>query len=296
MINGDKIMENKVIITLAVTGSVSDKKKYPALPVTPKEIAKSAVKAHTSGAAVAHIHVRDPETAEPSMDLSLYREVVERIHDTSDMIISLTCGAGARLLPDNSDPVRLGPGSIWRSPKKRTEHVVALKPELCSLDMGSINFGNWVFANSMNHLEEMSKIIEKAGVKPELEVFDVGHITIVDSFLKKGLLKSPPIVQLCLGIPWGMPATPYNMIRMKEYLPKDSIWGAFGVGPASFQMVAQSALIGGNVRVGFEDNFYLTRGVPADSNAQLVEKTVRILDCLDKEPANPSEAREILEL
>jgi len=289
-------MENKVIITLAVTGSVSDKKKHPALPVTPKEIAESAVEAHAVGAAVAHIHVRDPDSAEPSMDIRLYREVVERIRDTSDMLISLTTGAGARLIPDTSDPVGLGPGSIWRSPEKRTEHVVKLKPEMCSLDMGSINFGGWVFANTVGHLEEMAKRVAAAGVKPELEVFDVGHITIVESFLAKGLFEKPPIVQLCLGIPWGMPASPRNMLLMKEYLPADAIWGAFGVGLASFQMVAQSALLGGNVRVGFEDNFFLSRGVPAQSNAELVEKAVRILDCLDKQPATPQEARTLLGL
>ncbi len=287
---------NKVIITLAVTGSVGDKNKHPALPVTPKEIAASAVQAHAAGAAVAHIHVRDPDSAEPSMDLLLYREVVERIRDTSDMLINLSTGAGARLIPDTLDPVGLGLGSIWRSPEKRTEHVVKLKPELCSLDMGSMNFGDWVFANTVGHLEEMAERIAAAGVKAELEVFDVGHITLVESFLAKGLFKKPPIVQLCLGIPWGIPATARNVILMKEYLPAGAIWGAFGVGPASFQMVAQSALLGGNVRVGFEDNFFLSRGVPAHSNAQLVEKAVRILDCLDKQPATPQEARIILGL
>ena len=286
----------KIIITVAVTGSVGDKKKHPALPVTPKEIAASAVQAHAAGAAVAHIHVRDPDSAEPSMDLALYREVVERIRDTSDMLINLSTGAGARLIPDTSDPVGLGPGSTWRSPEKRTEHVVKLKPDLCSLDMGSINFGAWVFANTVGHLEEMAKRIVAAGVKPELEVFDVGHITLIESFLARGLFKNPPIVQLCLGVPWGIPATPRNVILLKEYLPAGEIWGAFGVGPASFQMVAQSALMGGNVRVGFEDNFFLSQGVPARSNAQLVEKAARILDCLDKQPATPQEARIILGL
>ena len=290
-------MENKkIVITVAVTGSIGDRSKHQALPVTPKEIAGSAVKACSAGASVAHIHVRDPETAEPSMALELYREVVERIRDASDMVINLTTGAGARIVPDDSNPVALGPGTTWSSPEKRTEHIVKLKPELCSLDIGSMNFGPRVFANALPHVEEMARRIKGAGVKPELEVFDMGQIEIGKSLIEKGLAESPPIFQLCMGVRWGIPANPKNMLMMKEALPPDAIWAGFGVGPSSFPMVAQSALLGGNVRVGFEDNFYLTRGTPADSNEQLVEKTVDILRVLDKEPASPQEAREILGL
>ena len=287
---------NKIIITVAVTGSVGDRSKHPALPVTPKEIAESAVEAHSSGASVAHIHVRDPETGEPSMSIELYKEVVERIRGSSDILINLTTGAGARIVPDDLNPVGLGPGTTWSSPEKRTEHVVKLKPELCSIDVGSMNFGPRVFANAVPHIKDMANRIKEAGVKPELEVFDFGHIEIAKSLLEKGLVKNPPVFQLCLGIPWGIPANSKNMLLMKECLPSDAIWAGFGIGPASFPMVAQSTLLGGHVRVGFEDNFYISRGVPAKGNAQLVEKAVNILRALDKDPASPGEAKEILGL
>lgn len=288
--------DNDVVITVAVTGALGDKSRHPAMPVTPKEIADSALEAYSAGATVAHIHVRDPETAEPSLGFELYREVFERIRDGSDMVINLTTGFGARIIPNDSDPVGLGPGSMWRSPEKRTEHIVKLKPELCSLDIGSINFGPRVFANIVPHVEEMAKQIKEAGVKPELEVFDMGHIAIGHSLIKKGLVESPAIFQLCLGIQWGIPASTKNVLLMKEALPPDAIWAGFGVGPTSFPIAAQSVLLGGNVRVGFEDNFYLSRGNRAESNAQIVEKMVGILRALDKEPATPQSAREILHL
>jgi len=286
--------ENKTVITLAVTGSIGDKSKHPALPVTPAEIAQSALKAWSAGASVVHIHVRDPETAEPSMSFALYEEAVQRIRQSSDMLINLTTGAGARIVPDDADPMGLAAETTWSTPHKRTKHVVRLRPEICSLDVGSMNFGPRVFANPLPHIEEMAAQIQKAGVKPELEVFDLGHVEIAKSLIAKGLVTEPPLFQLCLGIQWGMPATAKNMILMQEALPHDAIWGGFGVGPASFPMVAQAALLGGNVRVGFEDNFYVAPGTPAESNAQLVEKTVAILRALDREPASPDEAREIL--
>jgi uncharacterized protein (DUF849 family) len=230
------------------------------------------------------------------MDFALYREVFERIRDASDMVINLTTGAGARVIPDESDPVGFETGTTWRSPQKRTDNVVKLKPELCSLDVGSMNFGPRVFANAVPHIEDMAAQIQAAGVKAELEVFDMGHIEIAKHLIKKGLVDPPPIFQLCLGIAWGIPANSKTMLQMKEALPDNALWAGFGVGPTSFPMVAQSALLGGNVRIGFEDNFYLGRGIPAKSNAQLVEKAVRILQSLDKEPASPQETREILHL
>lgn len=287
---------NKIVITVAVTGSIGDKSRHPALPVTPKEIAESAMEACSAGASVVHVHVRDPKTGEPSTGFELYQEVVERIRNVSDMVINLTTGAGARVVPDDSSPVGLSPETTWCSPQKRIEHVVRLNPELCSLDVGSMNFGQRVFANTIEHVEEMARLAKTTGVKPELEVFDMGHIEIGKNLLKNGLVESPPIFQLCLGVSWGIPATVKNMLAMKEALPPDAVWAGFGVGATSFPMVAQSALLGGNVRVGFEDNFYLSRNTPAKSNAQLVEKTVIILKSLDKEPASPQEAREILGL
>jgi uncharacterized protein (DUF849 family) len=289
-------MEEKVVITVAITGGVGDKSKHLELPVTPKEIAESALEAFSAGASVAHIHVRDPKTAEPSMGLELYEEVVERIRAKSEMLINLTTGAGARIIPDSGEPLGIGPGSTWSSPQKRVQHVVKLKPEICSLDVGSMNFGPRVFANIVPHVEEMAREIQKVGVKPELEVFDLGHIRIAKDLVRKGLVDCPPLFQLCLGIPWGIPASSKNMLFMKDALPHDALWGGFGIGAASFPMAAQSALLGGNVRVGFEDNFYLRRGVPAKSNAQLVEKVVGMMRALEKEPTTVGEARTKLAL
>jgi uncharacterized protein (DUF849 family) len=288
--------DSKVVVTVAVTGAIGDKSKHPNLPVTPEEIANSAVEAWSAGASVAHIHVRNPVTGEPSMAFELYQEVLERIRNASDMVVNLTTGAGARIIPDDSNPVGLASGTTWSSPEIRTEHVIKLRPELCSLDIGSMNFGPRVFANIVPHVENMARRIKDAGVKPELEVFDMGHIGIGHHLLEKGLVESPPIFQLCLGIQWGIPASTKNMLLMREALPSDAIWAGFGIGPASFPMVAQSALLGGNVRIGFEDNFYLSRGIRAESNAQLVERAVNIVRALDKEPASPQEAREILGL
>jgi uncharacterized protein (DUF849 family) len=287
----------KTIITVSVTGASGDKTKHPVLPCTPQEIAASAVKAGAAGAAAAHIHVRNPETSAPSMEFALYEEVVKRIRGESDMMINLTTGAGARIVPDDSDPVGLGAGTTWASPERRAEHVVKLKPEICSLDVGSLSFGPRVFANARPHVERMAEMVKAAGVKAELEVFDLGHIEIARQLIDKGLvLDGAPFIQMCLGVPGGLPATSRNVLTMRDALPQGCLWAAFGLGKASFPMAAQSALLGGHVRVGFEDNFYLRRGEPAGSNADLVRKAVHILQALDKEIATADEAREILQV
>lgn len=286
---------DKIIVTVPVTGSFGDR-NTPFLPITPKEIAESALDAEKAGAGIVHIHVRDVETGAPSMEFELYREVVERIRDRSDMIINLSTGPGARFIPDNQDPIGLGPGTTLTLPEKRVEHVLRLKPELCSLDVGSMNFGVHVFVNILSHVETMLDLILEAGIKPELEVFDMGHIGIAGHLLKTAEIASPPLFQLCMGVPWGIPATPKNLIMMKEALPPDALWAAFGIGPGCFPMVAQSVLLGGHVRVGMEDNLYLRRGERAKSNRELVEKAVRILRALDKEPAKPAEIRKMLHI
>jgi len=213
----------KIVITVAVTGSICSRSEHPYLPITPEEIANSALDAYSTCASVAHIHVRDPITAEPSMAFELYQEVFERIRSASDMVINLTTGAGARIIPDDSNPVGLDSGTTWSSPGKRTEHIVKLKPDLCSFDIGSMNFGPRLFANSVPHVEDMARQIKDSGVKPELEVFDLGHIAIGCRLLEKGLVDNPPIFQLCLGIQWGIPATTKNMLVMREALPPESI-------------------------------------------------------------------------
>ncbi len=288
--------EKKVVLTVSVTGSIGDREGNPSLPVTPKEIAESALEAYQAGASVAHIHVRDVETGRPSMEFGLYKEVVQRIRDHSDMILNLTTGAGARFIPDDNDPVGMGPGSTLSRPERRIEHVLRLAPEICSLDVGSMNFGPHVFVNYLSHVEWMAEQIRDAGVKPELEVFDMGHIEIANHLLRTGRVARPPLFQLCLGTRWGIPATAQNMVMMRNALPSDAIWAGFGIGATSFQMLAQSLILGGNLRIGFEDTLYVSRGELATSNRQLVEKSVSIMRLLGKEPSTAGEARDLLHL
>lgn len=285
----------KLIITVSVTGSFGDR-STPGLPITPIEIAESALEAYRAGAAVAHIHVRDVVTGKPSMEFKHYEEVVQRIRESSDMIINLSTGAGARFIPNDQDLIGFAPGSNLWSPQKRIEHVMRLKPEICSLDVGSMNFGPHVFVNSLSHVEWMAEQIREAGVKPEMEVFDLGHIEIANHLLKTGRVKRPPLFQLCMGVPWGIPATPNNMIIMRQALTPDAIWAGFGIGATAFPMLTQSILLGGNIRIGMEDTLYLEKGKQASSNKALVEKAVAIMKILDKEPATPEEAKDLIQL
>lgn len=286
----------KVVVTVSVTGSIGDRSANPSLPVTPKEIAESAVEAGRAGAAVAHIHVRDVQTGKPSMEMPLYEETVRRIRDHSDIILNLTTGPGARFIPAEDNPSNPGPGTTLSLPQRRIEHVLALKPEICSLDVGSMDFGPHVFINYLPHVEWMAERIRDAGVKPELEVFDMGHIEKAKHLIRTDRIKSPPLFQLCTGIRWGIPATPESMIAMKGLLPHDAVWTGFGIGAAAFPMVAMAAILGGNVRIGFEDSLFIEKGKPASSNRQLVEKAVAILRLLGKTPARPDEARKLLKL
>ena len=280
----------EVILTVAVTGAFGDR-CTPNLPIIPREIADSAIEAWERGASVAHIHVRNVDTGAPSMELELYREVVLRIRDRSDMVINLSTGAGARFVPTDKDPVSAGIGSTLCSPGRRIEHILSLEPEICSLDVGSLNFGPHVFVNALTHVEEMARQIQGVNVRPEIEVFDMGHIEIAKHLIQTGRIDGPSLFQLCMGIKWGIPATTRNMILMKDALPPDSVWGAFGIGAASYPMMVQSALLGGNVRIGMEDNLYLRKGQRAESNRELIEKAVAILDMLEIRTASASETR-----
>jgi len=277
-------MQRKVIISCAVTGSADSPAKNPAVPVTPEEIARSSIEAARAGAAVVHIHVRDPKTTRPSMDEALYREVVERIRASDcDVLINLTTGPGARFVPGAQDPLTPGPGTNLKPPQERVRHVVELRPDICSLDMGSFNMGGRVFVNTPEHLQTMAVAIRDAGVLPELEVFETGH-----------LLLAKRMFQICLGIAWGQPATPEAMAYMRNLLPAASPWFAFGISLHQFPMVAQAVLLGGHVRVGLEDNLYLEKGKLAPSNAALVEKAARIIEILGDGVASAADAREIL--
>lgn len=288
-------MSRPVIVTCAVTGGAELSARNPAVPVTPREIAASAVAAARAGAAVAHVHVREPDSGRPSMRLDLYREVVDRIRQAdTDLVINLTTGPGARFIPGRTEPRVGDESSTLTRWERRVEHVLALRPEICSLDVGSMNFGEHVFVNTPSHLRAMADAIRGAGTKPELEVFELGHVRLARELIEKGLVATPPLFQICLGIPWGAPATPEAMLAMRGHLPGDAVWASFGIGAAQFPMVAQAVLAGGHVRVGFEDNLYLRRGAPAPSNAALVEQAVRIIDLLGDRVATAAEARALL--
>lgn len=290
-------MKRQVIVTCAITGGGDTVGKHPAIPVTPEQIATSALEAAGAGAAIVHIHVRDPKTGKPSTELSHYREVVDRIRSVnSDVIINLTTGAGARFFPSDENPAIGGAGSNMLTPAARVRHIQDLRPDICSLDIATMNFGEFAFVNTPAHIRTMALAIAEAGVMPELEVFDVGHLRLALHLLETGAIKLPVFFQICLGIPWGAQATSETMLFMRGMLPKDCVWTGFGIGPQEFPMVAQSILLGGHVRVGLEDNLYIERGVLAPSNAALVEKAVRIVTALDGVPASPAQARDILGL
>ncbi|HEU5272857.1 MAG TPA: 3-keto-5-aminohexanoate cleavage protein [Xanthobacteraceae bacterium] len=288
-------MQRKVIIACAVTGSADTPGKNPAVPVTPAQIAQSAIDAAKAGAAIVHIHVRDPETTRPSMELAHYREVVERIRSSgTDVVINLTTGPGARFAPGADEPLKVGPGTNLKTAAERVRHVVELKPEICSLDMGSMNMGQYVFVNTPAILENMAVAIREAGIVPELEVFETGHLLLAKRMIETGHIKPPGMFQICLGISWAQPATTEAMTYMRNLLPPNSPWFAFGISLHQFPMVAQTVLLGGHVRVGLEDNIYLGKGQLAPSNAALVEKAAKIIEVLGDHVATPAEARQML--
>ncbi len=291
------ILPMPTIITCALTGSGDTTAKNPAVPVTPEEVATSGVAAARAGAAIIHIHVRDLETRLASMNVGYYREVVERVKDSGiDVVINLTTGPGARIVPGDPDPKTAGPGSTITTPERRVEHILALRPEICSLDMGSMNFGPHVFANIPAHLSKMAAYIREVGVKPELEVFEAGHLQLAAKMVADGAFDAPQLFQIVLGVPWGAPATPEAMVFMRNLLPPGANWAGFGIGRAELPFVALAAMLGGHCRVGLEDNLYLEKGVLAPSNAALVEKAVRVLELTGATVATATQAREILGL
>jgi len=289
-------MSRPVIISCAVTGSGDTTGISPYVPVTPEQIASEALAAREAGAAIAHIHVRSPETGKPSRRLDLYQEVVSRIREAkSDVIINLTTGPGARFVPEESDPnVNALPEMVL--PEARAEHVVDLRPELCSLDVATMNFGERAFINTRDHITRIAKVVRGARTKPELEVFDLGHVELAKRINAEGVVEAPPLFQLCLGVPWGAPATTEGFLAMQHALPVGAVWSAFGIGAAQFNVVALATMNGGHTRVGLEDNLYTARGELAKCNAVLVERAARIISDLGAHPASPDEAREILAL
>lgn len=283
------------IISCAVTGNIVTRAHHPGLPVTPGEIANAAIGAARMGAAIAHIHVRDPETGRPSMRVDLYREVVDRIRDSGvDVIINLTTGEGGRYLPSEDDPRIAAEGSTLVHPLRRVEHIVELKPDICSLDFNTMNSGIHAVINTPRNVRIMAEAVVAAGVKPEIEVFDSGDIHMARDLLNDGTIPGKPFFQIVTGVKYGCSSTVQTIQYMTSLLPRDSEWSAFGLGRAEYPMLAAACLMGGHVRVGFEDNLYVRHGVLARDNAELVEKAVTILDLLGERAATPMEARAIL--
>ncbi|NVO13089.1 MAG: 3-keto-5-aminohexanoate cleavage protein [Rhodoplanes sp.] len=286
-----------VVVTCAITGGGDTVGKHPAIPVTPEQIAVSSLEAARAGAAIVHIHVRDPATGKPSSRLEHYAEVVQRIRaENTDVIINLTTGAGARFIPSVEDPKVGGAGSTLATPEARVRHIEALRPEICTLDITTMNFGEFVFVNTPAHLRTMAARVRAAGATAELELFDTGNIRLALRLIEEGALATPAMFQICLGVPWGAPATIEALLLMRDMLPKNAFWTGFGIGGHEFPMVAQAVLLGGHVRVGLEDNLYIERGVLAPSNAALVDKALRIVEALDAVPATPDQARDLLGL
>ncbi len=284
------------MLTCAVTGAGDTTRKHPGVPVTPAQIAAASIEAARAGASAVHIHVRDPATGEGGRDPAHFREVVARIREGGeDIVLNLTCGMGGRLVLEEEDPSVIAPGTDLARPLERMEHVRELLPEICTIDCGSMNFGREVAINRVGDLERMARFAQQLGVKPELEVFDFGQVEIARHLIDLGLVDGHPLFQLCLGIAGGAPATPQAMLALRFALPPDAHWGAFGISRAEFPMLAQAAILGGNVRVGLEDNLYLSAGQLA-SNGQLVEKARKILSLLDIAVMTPEETRGALGL
>ncbi len=280
-------MNHDVIITCALTGAGDTSAKSPHVPVTPKQIAAAAVEAAKAGATVVHCHVRNPETGQFSRDVALYREVMERIREADiDIIVNLTAGMGA-----GENPMEFGPNTDLVGPLTRLAHVEELLPEICTLDCGTLNFGdgNTIYVSTPAQLRAGAKRIQELGVKAELEIFDTGHLWFAKQMMKEGLLDNP-LFQLCLGIPWGAPADTTTMKAMVDNLPADAVWAGFGIGRMQMPMAAQAVLLGGNVRVGLEDNLWLDKGVLA-TNGQLVERATEILSRLGARVLTPAEGR-----
>jgi uncharacterized protein (DUF849 family) len=290
-----------VFITCAVTGAGDSTGRSDKVPVTPAQIADAAIEAARAGAAVAHIHVRDPATGKGTRDPNLYAEVVERVRSADvDVVINLTAGMGGDLVFGSLEaPLPPNPaGTDMAGATERLAHVTNLLPEICTLDCGSMNFaagGDYVMVNTPDTLRAMARRVQALGVKPELEVFDTGHLVMVKEMLREGLLDDPTLIQLCMGIPYGAPDDPLTLLTMVNQLPPGAVFSAFSIGRMQLPYAAMAALAGGNVRVGLEDNLYLGRGVLA-SNGQLVERAVTILTAMGARVIGPGAVREKLKL
>lgn len=292
-------MNRKVIITCALTGAGDTTGKSEHVPVTPEQIAASGIEAAKAGAAIVHIHVRDPRTGAGSRDVALYREAVERIRESGvDVVVNTTAGMGGDAYIDPNDPgAGFAEGTDLVSGVERLKHVEELRPDICTLDCGSLNFGDGslVYVSTPDILRAGAKRIQELGVRVEMEIFDTGHLWFANQLVAEGLVDAPAMFQLCMGIPYGAPADPGLLMRMVEMLPDGAVWASFALGRMQMPWAAQSVLLGGHVRVGLEDNLYLGKGNKA-TNAQLVANAKTLVEAMGAQVATPDEAREILSL
>lgn len=290
-------MQSRIIVTCAVTGNQTTPEMTPHLPITPEQIAESCLGAAEAGAAAVHIHVRDPKTGRPAMDIEYYREVMERIRARDKaLIINLTTGPGGRFVPDPEEPKLAAPGTTLMRPEKRVEHIAALKPDIATLDLNTMNSGKQVVINTPENVRRMAAVINQAGVKPEIELFDSGDIALCNDLVRDGTLKGPLLCSVVMGVKYGFQPAPETVLYARGLLPPGTAWTAFGTGRMAFPMVAQSYLAGGHVRVGMEDAIYLSQGVLAESNAAMVEKARKIVEQLGGQIASAKEARAMLAL
>ena len=291
-------MNRKVILTCALTGAGDTTGRSEHVPVTPEQIAESGIAAARAGATVVHVHVRDPQTGQGSRDVALYREVVGRIRASDvDVVINTTAGMGGDLMLDPQHPTQFVEGTDLVSGVERLAHVEELLPDICTLDCGSLNFGDGslVYVSTPDMLRDGAKRIQELGVRVEMEIFDTGHLWFGRHLVEAGLIDDPPMFQLCMDIPYGAPADTALLAAMVNQLPEGAVWASFALGRMQMPWVAQSVLLGGHVRVGLEDNLYLSKGVKA-TNAQLVERARTIIEAMGASVATPDEARDILQL
>jgi uncharacterized protein (DUF849 family) len=288
---------DKIFITCAVTGNLTTPDQTPHLPISPEEIADACLGAAEAGAAIVHIHVREPGTGKPSMELAYYRDVVERIRaGNPQLILNITTGPGGRFVPSPDEPKVAAPGTTLMVPEKRVEHIAILRPEICTIDLNTMNSGKEVVINTPGNVRRMAKVMREASVRPEVELFDSGDIALMNDLLRDGTLDNPVLCSFVMGVRYGFQPGPETVLYARGLLPVSAQFTAIGIGKAAFTAVAQSYLAGGHVRVGLEDAVYLSRGELARSNAAMVEKARRIVEDLGAQIATPREAREIIGL
>lgn len=288
---------SSVFITCAVVGNFTTRKHNPNVPITPKEIADDCLAAASAGAAIVHIHVRDPVTELPSMSIEHYREVVDRIREkNSDLIINLTTGLGGRYHPTKGNPAKAGPLTNLVAAEERVKHITAIRPDIATLDLNTMVFGGEVVINTPDSIRTMAQHIIAAGVRPEIELFDSGDVALLKDIILDGTLDETPLCSLVMGVKYGFQPSMETLLYARSQLPLGAIWTGFATGRSAFPMVAMSALAGGQVRVGLEDAAYISRGQLAPSNAAMVSKACRILEEIGVDVLGAQQTRKILKL